>query len=124
MSEKIDRRRVAFQKFFDAVNEGVWENIESTMRELATPDFILHTVSKPGKERTLDEFLEDYKRSSEELSNQKVTIVNWFSAGDMIAGHIVFEATNKHTNEKHQGVGFFVDRFEGDKTAEEWEWDL
>jgi hypothetical protein len=122
MSGKVDRHRDAYQKFFDAINEGVWEKIESLLRELATPDFILHTIGKPEKDTTLEETLEDFKRGFGNFSSRKIAFVNCFSVGDMMAAHVNYETTEKETNEKRTQELIWVDRYEGDKIAEEWVW--
>ena len=126
MSEIVDKHRAAYQKFFDAINEGGWEKIESSLREIVTPDFIkhIHILGKPKKERTLDEYIESSKLALKELSSQRIAFKDCFSSGNMMASHVIFETTNIHTNEKQQAEAFFVDRFEGDKVAEEWEWVL
>jgi hypothetical protein len=122
MSEMVDRHRVAYQKFFDSINEGVWEKVELSCRELATKDFILHTVSKPEKDETLDIVLEDFKRGWGKFTKRKIAFQDCFSVGDMMAAHVIYETTSAETNEKRTQEIFWVDRYEGDKIAEEWVW--
>ena len=122
MSDKVASHLAVYQKFFDAFNEMVWEKIESSLRELTTPNFILHRVSKPEKEMTLDEYFDIYKPIFENLSYQRITVENSFSAANMVALNVIIEITNKHTNEKTRQEVFFIDRFDGCKLAEEWEW--
>jgi hypothetical protein len=124
MSEKVDRHRAAYQKFFDAVNTGGWEEVEKTVRELSLPGFILHTISETVRDTTLNEFLADFKPYFMNYSIKKFAFVDCFSVGDMMASHVSIETITKNTNEKRSRKVFFVDRFVGDQIAEEWEWVL
>jgi hypothetical protein len=122
MAENIDKHRTAYQKFFDAVNSGVFENLEPALRELFIPGFILHTVGGAEPDKTLDECFEEMKRDWEKYSSQRLTFVDCFSAGDMMAAHVNYETVAKETNEKRKIDLVWVDRFEGDRIAVEWVW--
>lgn len=122
MSETVDRQRAAYQKFFDAINEGTWEEIASVARGLVTQDFILHTVGKPENDCTIDVYLASAKSEFAKYSSQKIAFENCFSVGPLMASHVIFETTDKETNETRKQDLFFVDRYEGDKVAEEWVW--
>lgn len=122
MSEKLDLHRADYQKFFDAINSGDMTKIETAVRRFTTPDFRLHHMRDPKKDRTVDEFLESFRRDSQKLSNQHIAFEENFSLGDMMAAIARFETVTKDTNEKQTMMLFWVDRFEGDKLAEEWIW--
>jgi hypothetical protein len=122
MSEKVDLHRAAYQKFFDAVNEGDWGKIDVTVKEGFIQGCIIHTVGKPEQDVTIEEYMKNYKRDSEKLANQSIAFENCFSVGNLMASHVIYETIDKETNERRRHELFFVDRFEGDRVAEEWSW--
>lgn len=122
MSENFSQHRKDYQKILDAINTGDLEKMTIAFQELTTQGFTLHHMSDPKRDETLEEFLEGTRSFLQKFSSPRVAFEDCFSRGDMLAAHITAEVVSKDTKEKRRWEEFFVDRFEGDKLAEEWVW--
>jgi len=98
------------------------EKIEKAARELTTEDFILHEMRSPQGDVSLETFLENLKNNFPNEEDHKIGFVNCFSVRDMMAASVTYEFVKKESKENVRVELFWIDRFEGDKIAEEWVW--
>ncbi len=95
MSINVDRHQENYQKYFDSIISYDLNKIEKALRELATEDFTLHEMRSPQRDVSLETFLEELKNNFSNEENHKISFVNCFSVGDMMAASAKYEFTKK-----------------------------
>ncbi len=116
-----EKNKATLQRWVDAMNTMDLNELDKTAVEVFAADYIFHKPSFPmviqGSEG-VKKFLHQYFK---EISDPHIILEDMFAEGDKVAGRIAWKTTNIATGKSEVDLVLFIDRFEGNKIAEEWQ---
>ena len=125
---KLEANKDIVRRFGEAVNNNNYEALD----DIVSANFIRHSQATPEvKIRSLEEFKQFGKISSESIPDMKGTIEMMIAEGDFVAIYATFIGTQKGSmgpfpasNKKMESKTMAIFRLENGKIAELWiEWD-
>lgn len=119
MSNQIDRYREVLRGWFDLVNTGDLKKIEEELGQYFTPNFILHDLTY-GKPQTLAEWFGAMSQWWSSIKDLRAEFEDCFGEGDRTVTRGFAEWVDLDTQAKKRMDFIFIDRFEGNRIAEEW----
>ena len=128
LTENLEANKKIVHQFGEAVNTNNYDALD----EIVTANFIRHSQATPNiKFRSLEEFKQFAKVSSESMPDMKGEIEMMVAEGDFVAIYATFTGTQKGpmgpfpaTDKTMQSKTMAIFRLENGKIAELWiEWD-
>ena len=119
-----DKNKATMQRWIDAMNKKDVSALDSLADNLFTADYISHNPGLPGFERGPEGVKKFIHQALKEMADLSVTIEDQMADGDKVVSRISFRFTDKATDKAVNILGIVIDRFVGEKLAEEWELDV
>jgi predicted ester cyclase len=116
--------KATMQRWIDAMNRKDLSALITMADDLFTADYISHNPGLPGFERGPEGVKKFIHQALVDMADLYVSIEDQIAEGDKVVSRISFRFTDKATGKPVNILGIVIDRFVGEKLAEEWELDV
>jgi predicted SnoaL-like aldol condensation-catalyzing enzyme len=119
-----EENKTTLRRWIDAMNKRDLNVLDKLADELFTADYISHNPGLTGFERGPEGVKKFIHQALKDMADIHVIIEDQIADGDKVVSRITYRFTDKTTSKPVNILGIVIDRFVGEKLAEEWELDL
>jgi predicted ester cyclase len=119
-----EKNKATMLRWVDAMNNKDLSALDSMADDLFTADYISHNPGLPGFERGPEGVKKFIHQALKDMADLSVTIEDQIADGDKVVSRITYRFTDKATGKPVNILSIVIDRFVGEKLAEEWELDV
>jgi predicted ester cyclase len=116
-----EKNKATLQRWMDVMNKKDLNVLDKLADELYTADFFEHDPGMPDMERGPEGVKKFVHQVLKDAPDMHLTIEDMVAEGDKVACRVTVTSTDAATGKPASLLILWIDRFEGDKIAEEWE---
>jgi predicted SnoaL-like aldol condensation-catalyzing enzyme len=116
-----EKNKATNLRWIDAMNKKDLNELDKLADEIFTADFIEHDPGTPDMERGQAGIKKWVRQVLKDNPDMHVTLEDQMADGDKVAGRATVKFTDAATGKPVNLLILSIDRFVGDKIAEEWE---